>query len=475
MGSEYDDVLPRMTLPDEYFAHRAGLSADDIEAIQDERLAREYSRAFERSAFYRDKFSAAGLNSDSVNGLRDLERLPFTTSEEVRPPRSDFYASERLMTVDQEQVSLIHRSSGTTGAPKVYPYTGRDVAQWAANTALVYWIHGFRKSDIVLGIIPFGEFTGGGGCYLGFIALGATYVPISIGPGLTEKVAAHLAGRLRVDGREISVDPIMRANAVMCLSSFLPRLEEILDEYNLRADDLALSKVSCGAEPASDALRVRFAERFGIWPRDNYGLGEFYGPGVAGECEVGGGLHVLSDAYIAEVIDPETGEPTPEGEMGELVLTSLCKDAMPLFRYRTGDRTTALPGPCPCGIAHKWIGRIPGRISADDLMIPGGVIVNRTYLENVLLQVDGAGSEYVVTVADHPTRKGLQRLYIAIEGDPDSGLAKTVARRVQVEYNAAPIVTVLPVGSIPRQQTKKARRILNPAEYWKVVDSNKPG
>jgi phenylacetate-CoA ligase len=254
----------------------------------------------------------------------------------------------------------------------------------------------------------------------------------------------------------------------LCLGSFLPRLEELLDLYHVQPADLSLTKISCGGEPSSDAVRTRIAERFGIWPRDNYGLGEFYGPGVAGECEVGGGLHVLSDAFIAEVLDPETDEPAREGEMGELVLTSLHKEAIPLLRYRTGDRVLALPQSCACGTGHRWIGRVPGRIRTDDLMLPGGIIVNRTYFEDTLLQVDGTGLEYALTVAEHPRRKGLQRLYIAIEGDPESDLAGIITHRIRVEYSHSPEVTVVPQGTIPRRPGK-ARRILTPEEYQALV------
>jgi phenylacetate-CoA ligase len=280
---------------------------------------------------------------------------------------------------------------------------------------------------------------------------------------------AHLLGWVKINNHKVLIDPLLRANGMVCLGSFLPRLEEMLDQYTVQPGELSLTKVSAGAEPSSDAVRTRIAERFGIWPRDNYGLGEFYGPGVAGECEVGGGLHVLSDTFIAEVIDPETQEPALEGEMGELVLTSLHKDALPLLRYRTGDRIMAMPKSCPCGNAHKWIGRVPGRIDTDDLMIPGGVIVNRTYLEDTLLNIDGAGTQYALTIAEHPSRKGLQRLYIAIEGDPDTKLAETICHRVRVEYNHSPIVSVLPRGTIPRHPGK-AKRILLPDEYWKLVE-----
>lgn len=465
------ETLPSITLPDEYFEQRVSYTFGQLEAIQDESLPQAFGYALERSPFYRGKFSAAGLGPGSVRGLQDLTKLPFTTSEEIRPSPTHIRTSADMVTANQAEICLVHTSSGTTGSPKIFAYTGRDVARWAANTATVFWINGFRKRDTMLGLMPFGEFTGGGGLYLGMVTLGLTYLPISLGPGVTDKVMAHLIGQIAINGHTVSIDPLLRANALLCLGSFLPRLEEMLDEYSVRPDELSLSKITCGAEPSSDAVRTRIAERFGIWPRDNYGLGEFYGPGVAGECEVGGGLHVLSDAFIVEVLDPETSEPTPEGEMGELVLTGLHKEAIPLFRYRTGDRVMKLPQRCPCGSAHTWIGRIPGRIDTDDIMFPGGVIINRTYLEDMLLRVDGTGAEYALTVADHPTRKGLQRLYIAIEGDAESGIAEVIAHRIRVEYNQSPIVTVLPLGSMPRQQGK-AKRVLSPEEYGALVRSH---
>jgi branched-chain amino acid transport system ATP-binding protein len=463
------ETLPSFTLPDEFFQQRVSYSAEEIEGIQDQALPKAVDYAFQNSPFYRAKFTSAGLAPDSISGLNDLSRLPFTTSEEIRPSPACAFSSHELMAVGEQKVSLVHTSSGTTGAPKIFAYSGQDIGRWAANTATVFWINGFRKSDSVLGVMPFGEFTGGGGLYLGMLSLGVTYLPISLGPGVTDKVMAHLLGQVKINDHEVAIDPLLRANALLCLGSFLPRLEEMLDQYGVQAGELSLTKISAGAEPSSDAVRTRIAERFGIWPRDNYGLGEFYGPGVAGECETGGGLHVLSDAFIAEVVDPETGEPTPAGEMGELVLTSLHKEAVPLFRYRTGDRVMSLPQICPCGSGHKWVGRVPGRIRTDDILIPGGVVVNRTYLEDIILQLDGAGTQYVLTVAERTHRKGLQRLYIAIEGDPDPKLADVICHRVRVEYNHSPVVTILPRGTIPRGPGK-AKRILTPNEYEDLVN-----
>jgi phenylacetate-CoA ligase len=241
-----------------------------------------------------------------------------------------------------------------------------------------------------------------------------------------------------------------------------------LDEFDVQPEDLALTKICCGAEPSSDAVRMRVAERLGIWPRDDYGLGEFYGPGVASECDARGCLHVLSDTFIAEVLDPETGEPTPEGQVGELVLTGLHKEAFPLFRYRTGDRVMALPQHCPCGMAHLRIGRVTGRIRSDDIVIPGGIVINRSYLEEVLLPVDGVGYEYVVTVAEHPKRRGLQQFFIAVEADGDANLAEVIARRFRMEYQYTPVVHLLPMGTVPRS-SGKARRICSPEEYKALV------
>jgi phenylacetate-CoA ligase len=456
------------TLPDEYFEERVSISADELEEMQDQALPRAFVHAFEHSALYHAKFSAAGLTPDSVKGLHDLAKLPFTIVDDIRPDPARGRTTSQIMAVNEAGVTVVHRSSGTTGAPKIFPYTGRDAARWAANVATTHWITGLRKGDILLGPGLSREFTGSGGGYLGAVALGITYIPITIGPGVSETIMAHLLGRMRVNGKEVLLDPLLRATAIKCLASFLPRLLEMLDEFDVLPEDLSLTKICCGGEPSSDAVRTRIAERFGIWPRDDYGLGEFYGPGVAGECDGGGCLHVLSDTFIAEVLDPDTGEPTPDGEIGELVLTSLHKEAFPLFRYRTGDRAMALPQNCPCGMAHKRIGRVTGRVRTDDIVLPGGTVVNCLYLEEVILPVDGAGCEYAVTVTEHPTRKGLERFCIAIEGDTDCNLAEIVAQRFRVEYKYAPAVHVLPRGSIPRRPGK-AKRIYSPEEYMDLV------
>jgi phenylacetate-CoA ligase len=457
-----------LTLPDEYFQERLGVGADELQESQDEGLPKACRHACERSPLYRRKFGAAGLSSDSIRGLQDLRRLPFTTIDEIRPDPARGYTASQIMSVDHREITVIHRSSGTTGSPKVFPYTPRDLVQWASNVATVSWMTGSRKGDVMISAGRSREFTGFGGGYLGAVALGITYIPITVGPGVTQTIVAHLTGHMHVDGREVRLDPILHANVMKCMPSFLPRLIEALDEHGVTNDQLLLTKLGCGSEPSSDSLRLMVYKRLGIWPRDDYGLGELYGPGVAGECDARNCLHVLSDTYIAEVIDPETGEPTPEGEIGELVLTSLHKDALPMLRYRTGDRVMAMSQDCPCGMAHLRIGRVTGRISADDIVIPGGMVVNRAYLEEVVLAIDGASCEYAVTVAEDPLRVGLKRLYIAIEGDGDPAIDDAVIGRFRQEYNYTPVVHVLPQGAIPRVWGK-AKRVFTPDEYEGLV------
>ena len=470
---QYPNRLPSSwTLADSYFEERVGLTADEIRDIQDRELRRIYAHAFERSPFYQEKFKAAGLDAGSVKGVDDLGKLPLTTGDEIRPGPDNQRTTFDYMAVAPEAVSLIHSSSGTTGAPKVFPYTGGDFINWASNVATTLWIMGFRKEDTFLAPLPFGEFTGGSGPFLGMTMLGVNYIPIALGPGTTDKILAHITGKMRIGNRVIEVDPALRVNAMGALASFLPRLIEVLNRAGLSSEDILLEKIALGSEPSSEALRDRIEMELGVFPRDLYGLGELYGPGVASECEALRVLHVISDAYIAEILDPETGEATPEGETGELVLTSLQKEARPFLRYRTGDRVQALPQGCSCGMAHYKMGRVMGRIDADDIMMPGGVLVNRTFLEEIVLSVEGTGIEHVITVGDHPTRPGLRRLYIAIEGDMSRSeeLSKTIAHHIQVEYSQRPVVIIVPRGTVPRGPGK-ARRVYTPEEFQALVAS----
>ncbi len=458
--------LPKsFTVSDEYFNKRISLSKKQIEDEQNKLFRQAYFLAWDNVRFYQERFKKHGLSRNSVTGIKDIDKLPFMSADDIIATEANKRSSSDFLAVPQRDVSLVHTSSGTTGRCKVLAYTGSDIINWASNVATCFWIMGFRKNDIFVSFDPFGEYTGGGGLYLGLTMLGVTYIPISVGPGVTEKVVAHITGKWRLGKREIELDPLQIANAIGGIPSFVPRIEEVLNNYGLDPSSFMLRKGAFGAEPWSEAFRNKIEKRFGIDARDMYGLGEFLGPGVAAECGQKKGLHVLSDAFIAEVIDPKTGQHVRESEEGELVLTSLKKEAMPFLRYRTGDRTVYMGRDCGCGIKHQKIGRISGRMNKDEIILPGGVVVKRVCLEEIILSEDGLGTEYkfaVLPVSD----KAISKLHIVVEGDMSKAdkISASLTKKIQVQYNHQPIIKILPQGKIPRNPGK-AKRIFSLEEY----------
>ncbi len=461
-------LIQSLTLKDEYFQRRFFMSKSDIKKVQSDLLKKTYDTAFSKVNFYKRRFNKFGLERDSIKDICDIKKLPFTYPREIiSQPEENITAHDRL-SVSQKEICLIHTSAGTTGKPKIFAYTGRDVINWARNVATCFWINGFRKGDVVIGPNPFGEYTGGGGLYLGMIALGVTYIPMSVGPGVSEKVIAHITGNWRIGQESIKLDPILIPNGIVCLASFISRLEYAMEKLNIDISSSKLEKGAFGSEPWSDVLRERIEKKWNIDARDMYGLGEFFGPGVAAECKAKKGLHILSDAFIAEVINPKTDEEVKLGEEGELVLTGLTKEAMPLLRYRTGDKTTKLDEFCECSSYHKKIGRILGRIDKDDITLPGGISVNRLFIEKLILSEEGVDNEYVLTVSpaeDNPCRK----LKILLEGaiDKSSIIINSLKNKIYIEYNHRPIVNVVPRGKLPIG-TGKAKRLLNPDEFEKI-------
>lgn len=456
---------PGWVLADEHLEHRANLSSLEIEQLQSERLAWSVAQAA-RSELYTEKLADAGVRADAIHDIRDLHMLPFTDGEEIRTEVERGKSSRRSLAVDARAVCMVHASSGSTGAPKVFPYTSNDFRRWSANVALLLWIAGVRKSDICVAPVPMGQFTGGAGCYLGFSALGATFVPIDVGPGTAERVVAHLTGAVSFGDRRIEIDPLLQANSLLALPSFLPRLIAMLEELRL-LDQLLLTKAQYGAEPSSEALIDKVEAAFGFRPKELYGLGEFWGPCVAAEADEPGRLRVLSDDYIAEILDPMSGEEVAPGDVGELVLTSLTKEAMPLLRYRTGDRVVAVEQRAS-GCGHLEIGRIPGRIDADDIMLAGALLVSRTLLEDLILRVPGAGTEYMISTSRATGE--IAKMQVAIEGPAHvaDAISEEISSRVRREYKQGAIVHVVPVGTIPRTPGK-ARRLCSEEELLGLV------
>jgi len=293
-----------------------------------------------------------GISPEDIRSLEDLRRIPFTTKEDLR--RGFPYG---FLAVPKDEVVRLHASSGTTGTPTVVYHTRRDLEVWADLVARCLYMVGMRKEDVFQNMMSYGLFTGGLGLHYGAERIGALVIPSG-------------AGNSR---RQITLMRQFGTTAIHIIPSYALKLLETFQEMGLDPKEMKLRMAFVGAEPHTEEVRRRIEEAYGIDAFNSYGLSEMNGPGVAFECPYKEGMHVWEDSYILEVIDPETLEPVPDGEEGELVLTTLRREAMPLLRYRTGDLAFVYPDPCPCGRTHRRISRIKGR--TDDMFIIKGVNV----------------------------------------------------------------------------------------------------
>ncbi len=367
------------------------MAREELQSLQLKRLKETVERAYHLVPFYRRKFDEAGIKPSDIRSLEDLKRLPFTTKQDLR----DNYPFG-LFAVPLEQVVRIHSSSGTTGKPTVVGYTRHDLNVWTKVMVRTYLMADVNEKDIVHNAYGYGLFTGGLGFHYGAEAIGASVVPAS--GGFTK--------------RQLMLMKDFGATVLCCTPSFALHLAEVAKEegYNLK-EDFKLRAGFFGAEPASKALKETVAEEWGIQYVEAYGLSEIIGPGVAASCKHGN-LHVFEDHFIPEVIDPETGEVLPDGEEGELVLTTLTKQALPMIRYRTKDITVIHREPCPCGRTILYIESIKGR--ADDMLIVNGVNVFPSQVEHVITKVEGVTPNYVIVV----DKKGvLDKLEVWVEVD----------------------------------------------------------
>jgi phenylacetate-CoA ligase len=351
------------------------LKREELEAIQLKRLRGGIERISQTVPFYRRKLDEAGISAESIRSLRDLAALPFTTKNDLR----DNYPFG-LVAVPMSEVIRIHASSGTTGKPTVVAYTRKDIDLWSDLMARSYAAAGVTADDIVHNAYGYGLFTGGLGFHYGAERLGATVVPVS-------------GGNTK---RQIMLMRDFGATVLTCTPSYSLLIAEMLDEGGIDATSLSLRVGLFGAEPWSDEMRDEIESRLGIVALNMFGLSEVIGPGVAVECAEKSGMHIFEDHFIAEVIDPDTGESLPEGEIGELVLTCVTKEALPLIRYRTRDRTRLIRGKCGCGRTTVRIERILGR--TDDMIIVRGVNVFPSQIETVLLRVENVEPHYQIVV-----------------------------------------------------------------------------
>ncbi len=413
-------------------------SRDEIAALQLERLKWSLRHAYENVPFYRKKFDEAKVRPDDLKELSDLAKFPFTTKQDLR----DNYPFG-MFAVPREEVVRIHASSGTTGKPTVVGYTKNDIRTWAKLMARAFRSAGLRKGDILHNAYGYGLFTGGLGAHYGGEELGLTVIPVSGG----------------MTARQVTLINDFRPDGIAVTPSYMLA---ILDEFRNQGLDPRESSLKVGifgAEPWTNAMRREIEEAFDMHAVDLYGLSEIIGPGVACECvETKDGLHIYEDHFYPEIIDPATGEVLEDGEQGELVFTSLTKEAFPIIRYRTRDLTRLLPGTAR---SFRRMEKVTGR--TDDMMIIRGVNVFPTQIEEQLLKVEGLAPHFQIVL----TRDGrMDVMTIRTEALPEaadeaarSAMADRLERLIKENVGISTEVIVGEPGAVPRSQGKAVRII----------------
>ncbi|MEM7710176.1 MAG: phenylacetate--CoA ligase PaaK, partial [Pseudomonadota bacterium] len=413
-----------------------GASRDEIAALQLERLGRTLRASYENVAATRAKFDAAGVHPDDLRELADLAKFPFTTKADLR----ETYPFG-MFAVPRDRIARVHASSGTTGKPTVVGYTKGDIDVWASLVARSLYAAGTRPGDVVHVAYGYGLFTGGLGAHYGAERLGCTVVPVS--GGMTE--------------RQVTLIEDFRPSTIMVTPSYMLN---ILEEYRRQGLDPAGSPLRTGvfgAEPWTNEMRGEIERVFGMDAVDIYGLSEVMGPGVAQECvETKDGLHIWEDHFYPEVIDPETGEPVPDGEIGELVFTTLTKEGLPIVRYRTRDLTRLLPGTAR---THRRMEKVTGR--SDDMIILRGVNVFPTQIEEQVLRVAGLAPYFQIEMV-REGRMDAMRVHVEpLDGSQDrAGLAAVLAGHVKEVVGVSCDVRVADPGGVERSQGK-ARRVVD--------------
>jgi phenylacetate-CoA ligase len=417
-------------------------SREDLRQLQDKRLQEVVNRVYENVPFYGELLKDAGITPADLTGVADIAKLPLTTKEDLRE-----YYPDGLFAVSREQMRTIHASSGTTGKPKVIGYTRKDLDTWREVMARSLVAAGVQEDHTVQNAFGYGLFTGGLGVHYGCDELGTTVIPM--GGGQTHRQLQFLQD--------------LGSDTLTCTPSYALYLAEQAEERGIDLQELPLSTVVFGAEPCTDPMREAIEERLDVVGVDIYGLSEVIGPGVAIECaEEQNGLHIWEDQFYPEIIDPETGDVLPEGEEGELVLTTLTKEGMPVIRYRTGDVTTLTRETCDCGRTAVRMDNVTGR--TDELIVVRGVNLYPSEIEAAIVDVEGAEPQYRI---DLHRAAELDEIEITVEraesfdGD-DEDLREDVRTRLDSRLAFSPDeIRVVEPGGIERQETGKVQRVFD--------------
>jgi phenylacetate-CoA ligase len=425
-----------------YFNPVEVLDREELEALKLERLQATVKRLYEKVPFYQRKLDEAGFEPGDLKSLDDLQRLPFTTKDDLR----ENYPFG-LFAVPMREVVRIHASSGTTGRPTVVGYTAKDIRVWADLVARTLVAGMGTPDDIVQVAYGYGLFTGGLGLHYGAELLGATVIPMS--GGNTKRQV-----RLMVD---------FGSTILCCTPSYALNIAEVMDEMGISLDQIRLKSAILGAEPWSEEMRRNIEEKLNLSAIDIYGLSEIVGPGISIECQEKKGAHIFEDAFIPEVIDPETGKVLPPGQKGELVLTNINKEALSLLRYRTRDITQLDDTSCACGRTHVRMQRVTGR--TDDMLIIRGVNVFPSQIEMVLMQIPGLAPHYQILV---DRVENLDILEVQVEVTPEvfsdeikrlGELEERIRDEIQSYLGVSVKVRLMEPRSIQRSEGKAVRVI----------------
>lgn len=424
-------MLKRNFMPE--FATEAELHAHQLKGLK-----WTVAHAYEGSPVYRAKLSEVGVSPEAIQSLEDIRRLPFTTAQDLR----DGYPFP-LRSVPFERIVRIHSSSGTTGRRKNLCYTQKDVEDWTHFFARAYQMAGVTPEDRVQIAVGYGVWTAGVGFQMACERLGAMALPV--GPGNVDLQCQFL------------VD--MQSTVLCCTASMgLLMAEEVKRRGLLRK--INIRKVIYGSERSSVSMRRKISELFGGAELfDITGLTELYGPGTGIECPHHDCIHYWGDYYILEIVDPDTLTPVPDGEWGEMVVTTLCKEAVPLIRYRTHDVTRIIPGPCTCGTILPRHSRISGR--TDDMFIFRAVNIYPSTIDAIVSEISGLGSEYQIHLSRDESERGIMRLVVeradGVDERRSEDLAAEVKARIKKRVLVTPAVEVVPYGTLPRSERKSQR------------------
>ena len=394
-------------------------------------LKTQLKKVMKHSSFYQEKFK--GIDVDSVRCQEDFEKLPFTWKGDLR----EAYPLG-LMAVPEKEIIRIHSSSGTTGTPIIIPYTQKDVDDWAVMFARSYEMAGITSMDRIQITPGYGLWTAGIGFQNGAEKLGAMVIPM--GPGNTDKQL-----RMMID---------LKSTVLCATSSYALLLAEEIAKRGI-GGQIHLKKGVIGSERWGDKMRTRIARELGVSLYDIYGLTEIYGPGIAINCDHSKAMHYWDDFMYIEILDPKTGEPVADGEVGEIVITTLVKEGAPLIRYRTHDLSRFVPGDCPCGSKHPRIDTLIGR--TDDMVKVKGCNIFPSQVEDVIKDVEGASSEYQIMI-DHLEGKDILTIFIEVKPEVDrTETAQELASLFKLKIGMTPLVKPVDIGELPRSEKKSTR------------------